>query len=63
MQEPEVDFDPVPAELPTSGDALDLIKQLAYERFIETGAGSEEDFENLWRLAFQLDIEMKGSKK
>jgi hypothetical protein len=46
------DLPPTPAE---RGDALYLIKKFAHDGYMKTGAGTEEEFEELWRTAFYVE--------
>jgi hypothetical protein len=36
------------------GDALDLVKRFAYEGYMKIVSGTEEEFEELWRTAFNV---------
>jgi hypothetical protein len=44
------------------GDALYLIKKYALAGYMETGAGTEKEFEELWRTAFYVEDVDPGSE-
>jgi hypothetical protein len=46
------DLPPGPQE---RGDALNMIKEYARKGFMQSGAGTKEDFEELWRTAFGVE--------
>ena len=44
-----------PATPAERGDALHTIKMYARASYLQAGAGTEEEFEELWRVAFYAD--------
>jgi len=47
-------YDHLPPSPAERGDALDLVKRFAYEGYMKIVSGTEEEFEELWRTAFNV---------
>jgi hypothetical protein len=45
----------LPPSTAERGDALQLIKEYARKGYAQTGVGTEEEFEELWRTAFFVE--------